>query len=89
MLKCFFEGLDEGVAQGLWLSKANFFFGGMDVYIDGFGRKGDEEKERGKTSATDKRMIDFINSVIDDRGGGGATVYKDKLIGAIFASRLG
>ena len=71
------------------MPKADFFFGGVDVYIDEFGRKSDEEKECGKTSATDEGMIDFINRVIDDRCRGGAAVYKDELIGAIFASCLG
>ena len=70
-------------------SKTNFFFGRMNIYVDGFGRKGDEEEERGKASATDQGMIDFIDCMIDNRSRSGASVYKDKLIGTILASRLG
>ena len=61
----------------------------MNIDVNGFGRKGDEEEERGEASATDQGMIDFIDRMINNRSGGGASVYKNKLIGTILASRLG
>ena len=34
--------------RGYWASKTNFFFSRMNIDVNGFGRKGDEEEERGK-----------------------------------------
>ena len=61
----------------------------MNIDVNGFGRKGDEEEERGEASATDQGMIDFIDRMINNRCRSGSSVYKDKLIGTIFAPRLG
>lgn len=70
------------------MAEANFFFGGVDVDVDRFGRELDEEEEGGVAPASDEGVIDFVNGVVDNGGGGGAVVDENELIGAVFAAGL-
>jgi len=71
------------------VAEADFFFGGVDVDVDGFGGELNEEEEGGVAAASDEGVVDFVDGVVDDGGGGGALVDEDELVGAVFASGLG
>ena len=70
LLKSFFEALMMVSRRGCGRLKRTFF-GRMNIDVNGFVRKGDEEEERGEASATDQGMIDFIDRMINNRSGGG------------------
>ncbi len=75
------DGIDEVIA----VAEADFALGGVDVDIDFFRREVDEEDDDGAVVADGPC---FAEGVLDLRGGGGAAVDKDVLLGGAAADEV-
>ena len=82
------EGEDDGLAHGGGLAEADLALGGVDVDVDRGGVEVEEEEEDGAAAGVERR-VGLAHGRVDGRGGGGAAVDEEELLGAVRAGAVG